>query len=198
MGFKKFQEDIASFMARDPAARSGLEVVLCYPGFHALVFYRVSHAAWRRGWYLSGRFISHLGKFFTGIEIHPGAEIGRRLVIDHGTGVVIGETAVVGDNVSLLHGVTLGGTGKAHDDRHPKVGHGVMIGAGAKILGNIRIGSCSRIAAGSVVLKPVPRETTVAGVPAKVVGKAGCVEPSRTMNQLIDEETQGVDPESTS
>ena len=145
----------------------------------------MARAAWRHGWHTLGRFLSHIGRFLTGIEIHPGATIGRRLFIDHGMGVVIGETTEIGDDVLIYQGVTLGGTGKEHEDRHPKIRRGVMIGAGAKILGNIEVGQCARIAAGSVVIKPVPNNVTVAGVPAKVVGEAGCPEPSRAMDQML-------------
>lgn len=182
--------DIATVFDRDPACSRYLEPILYFKGFQAIQSYRVAHWLWQVGRKDMALFVQSRGSKVFGVDIHPNAKIGRGIFVDHATGVVIGETAVVGDNVSLLHGVTLGGTGKANDDRHPKVGHGVMIGAGAKILGNIKIGSCSRIAAGSVVLKPVPRETTVAGVPAKVVGKAGCTEPSRTMDQLIDMDSQ--------
>lgn len=180
--------DIATVMDRDPACNRYLEPILYFKGFQAVQSYRVAHWLWRQGRKDMALFVQSRGSKVYGVDIHPAAKIGRGIFVDHATGVVIGETAVVGDNVSLLHGVTLGGTGKAGGDRHPKVGHGVMIGAGAKILGNIEIGCCSRIAAGSVVLKSVPRETTVAGVPAKVVGKAGCAEPSRAMDQLVDGE----------
>ncbi len=176
MIFKRFQEDIASFMARDPAARSPMEVVLCYPGFHALLFYRVSHGAWRRGWRLFGRVVSHLGKMLTGVEIHPGAEIGRRLVIDHGTGLVIGETSVIGDDVTLYHAVTLGGIAPSVDSasqvdqkRHPTVMDGAIIGSGAQVLGPITIGRGARVGANAVVTKDIPPGVTAVGIPARVV-----------------------------
>ena len=181
--FKALREDIRAVMQRDPAAKSVVEVALCYPSFHAVLFYRVANFFWRNRLFLVGRYISQVARWLTGIEIHPGATIGRRFFVDHGMGVVIGETAVVGDNVSMLHSVTLGGTGKEEEDRHPKIGDGVLIGAGAKVLGNIRIGHCSRIAAGSVVLSEVPPCKTVAGVPAKIVGEAGCDQPAVSMDQ---------------
>ncbi|MHA1523822.1 MAG: serine O-acetyltransferase [Alphaproteobacteria bacterium] len=180
--------DIATVMDRDPACHRYLEPILYFKGFQAIQSYRVAHWLWHQGRKDMALFVQSRGSKVFGVDIHPAAKIGRGIFVDHATGVVIGETAVVGDNVSLLHGVTLGGTGKEGGDRHPKVGYGVMIGAGAKILGNIEIGCCSRIAAGSVVLKSVPKETTVAGVPAKVVGKAGCAEPSRAMNQVLEEQ----------
>ena len=158
-------------MARDPAARSALEVLLCYPGLHAVTFHRAAHAAWRRGFRLLGRWLSHLGRFLTGIEIHPGARIGRRLVIDHGMGVVIGETAEIGDDVYIYHGVTLGGTSLSKGKRHPTVGNNVIIGAGAKVLGPITIANDARIGANAVVLKDVAEGTSVVGIPARPVGE---------------------------
>ena len=147
MIFKGLQEDIDAFMARDPAARSRWEVLFCYPGLHALIYYRLSHALWARGWHFLGRFISHVGKLLTGVEIHPGAEIGRRFVIDHGTGVVIGETSVIGDDVTIYHAVTLGGIAPSVDStaqigqkRHPTVEDGAIIGSGAQVLGPITVG----------------------------------------------------------
>ena len=178
-------KEILAARERDPAARSALEVLLTSPGLHAIALHRAANWLWRRGLLLPGRLLSHLNRGLTGIEIHPGARIGEGVFIDHGMGVVIGETAIVGNNVTMYQGVTLGGTGKENEDRHPKIRHGVLIGAGAKILGNIEIGHCARIAAGSVVVKPVPHNVTVAGVPAKVVGEAGCAEPSRTMDQML-------------
>ena len=176
MFFKRFQEDIAAFMTRDPAARTRAEVVLCYPGFHALLFYRLSHGAWLRGWKLLGRFISHLGKILTTIEIHPGAEIGRRLVIDHGTGVVIGETSTIGDDVTLYHAVTLGGIAPSVDSqsqvnqkRHPTVKDGAIIGSGAQVLGPVIVGEGARVGANAVVTKDVPPGVTAVGIPARVV-----------------------------
>lgn len=165
--FNRLLAEIDSYVARDPALRSRLEVVLCYPGFHALMFYRVAHACWERGWTLLGRFLSHLGRFFTGIEIHPGATIGERLFIDHGMGVVIGETAEIGNDVTLYQGVTLGGTSLAKGKRHPTIGDGVVIGSGAQVLGPFTVGKGARIGANSVVLSAVPPGVTVVGIPAK-------------------------------
>lgn len=174
--FKTLGRDIDAVFERDPAVRSRLEVVLCYPSFHALLFYRLARAAWRRRWFLLGRFISHLGRFFTGIEIHPGARIGQGFFIDHGMGVVIGETAVIGNDVTLYHDVTLGGISPAVDassqvdrKRHPTLEDGVIVGSGAQILGPITVGADARIGANSVVLKDVAPGVTVVGVPAKVV-----------------------------
>lgn len=177
--------DIQAVYDRDPACTRFMEPVLYFKGFHALQTHRLAHWLLKRGrrdfaFYLQSRASS---VFQT--DINPAARIGRGIFLDHATGLVVGETAVIGDNVSILHGVTLGGTGKEGSDRHPKIADGVLIGAGAKILGNIHIGHCSRIAAGSVVLKAVPPNTTVAGVPAKVVGEAGCSEPSRQMDQIL-------------
>ena len=181
-----FRADLAAVFDRDPACNRLIEPILYFKGFHALQTYRLAHELWNDkradfAYYLQ----SQTSRIF-GVDIHPAAKIGRGIMIDHATGLVIGETAVVGDNSSILHGVTLGGSGKAADDRHPKIGRGVMIGAGAKILGNINVGNCVRVAAGSVVLKDVPDMMTVAGVPARVVGKAGCPEPARSMNQLLE------------
>jgi serine O-acetyltransferase len=171
--FKRLSEDIKTVFERDPAAKSWVEVLLCYPGIHALIAYRIAHRlySWRR--FLLARYISQLSRFFTGIEIHPGATIGRRFFIDHGTGVVIGETAEIGDDVTLFQGVTLGGTGKEKGKRHPTVGNGVMISTGAKVLGSIVIGDNSKIGAGAVVLQNVPANTTVVGVPGRVVVQDG-------------------------
>ncbi|WP_142849710.1 serine O-acetyltransferase [Telmatospirillum sp. J64-1] len=169
MVFKKLNEDIASIRARDPAARSTLEVLLCYPGLHALIFYRIAHAAWNRRLRLLGRFLSHLGKMLTGIEIHPGAQVGARLFIDHGTGVVIGETAVIGDDCTLYHGVTLGGTSLHKGKRHPTLGNGVIVGSGAQILGPITVGDGARIGANAVVLTDVPKDVTMVGIPARMI-----------------------------
>jgi len=179
--------DLSAIFERDPAVHSYVEPFLFFKGFHALQAYRVTHWLWHKGRKaMALHFQSRTSEVF-GVDIHPAATIGRGVMIDHGTGVVIGETAIVEDDVSMLQGVTLGGTGKEQGDRHPKVRRGVMIGAGAKVLGNIEIGMYSRIGAGSVVLKEVPARCTVAGVPAKVVGCAGCDQPSHEMNQLIDE-----------
>ena len=180
-----FRADLAAVYDRDPACSRLIEPLLYFKGFHALQTYRFSHGLWHAGrtdfaYYLQ----SQSSKVFS-TDIHPAAQIGQGIMFDHATAIVIGETAVVGDNSSILHGVTLGGSGKEAGDRHPKIGTGVMIGAGAKILGNISIGNCSRVAAGSVVLKDIPACKTVAGIPAKVVGEAGCDEPSRFMDQHV-------------
>src|SRR5436190_17735433 len=161
MLFKNLREQIDATLARDPAARSRLEVVLCYPGFHALLYHRFAHWLWQRGWLLAGRFVSHLGRVLTGIEIHPGARIGKRVFIDHGMGVVIGETAEVGDDVTLYQGVTLGGTGFATGKRHPTVEDNVTIGSGAKLLGPITVGHGAKVGANSVVIHDVPPNSTV-------------------------------------
>ena len=167
------REDVATVLERDPAAKSRLEVFLCYSGLHALWFYRINHWLWNRGFFLLGRWLSQCARFLTGIEVHPGARIGRRLFIDHGMGVVIGETTIIGDDVTMYQGVTLGGTGKEHGKRHPTVGDNVVIGGGAKILGNITIGKNCRIGAGSVVLRNVPDDSTVVGVPGHIVFRNG-------------------------
>jgi serine O-acetyltransferase len=167
------REDIATVLERDPAAKSRLEVFLCYSGLHALWFYRINHWLWNRRFHLLGRWLSQVARFLTGIEIHPGAQIGRRLFIDHGMGVVIGETTIVGDDVTLYQGVTLGGTGKEHGKRHPTIGDNVVIGGGAKILGNITIGNNCRVGAGSVVLRNVPEDSTVVGVPGHIIFRNG-------------------------
>jgi serine O-acetyltransferase len=163
------REDIQAVFERDPAVRSVIEVVLCYPGFHAMLFYRVAHFFWERQFYLLGRFTSHLGRFFTGIEIHPGAKIGKGFFIDHGMGVVIGETAEIGENCTLYHGVTLGGTSWAKEKRHPTLGDNVVIGSGAKILGPFKVGNDSKVGSNSVVVKEVPENSTVVGIPGRVV-----------------------------
>ncbi len=162
-------ETMRAYRERDPAARSYLEVFLCYPGLHAVGIHGVSSLFWRRGWHTLARFISHIGRFLTGIEIHPGAKLGRRFVIDHGMGVVIGETAEIGDDVYIYHQVTLGGTSAAQGKRHPTIGNNVIIGAGAKVLGAILIGDGARIGANAVVVAPVPAGTTVVGIPARPV-----------------------------
>jgi serine O-acetyltransferase len=171
MIFKQFREDIDTVMARDPAARSRLEVALCYPGLHALVFHRMAHGAWQRGWRVLGRFLSHLGRLLTGIEIHPGATIGRRVFIDHGMGVVIGETSEIGNDVTLYQGVTLGGTSLEKGKRHPTLEEGVIVGAGAKILGPLTVGAGARVGSNAVVVKPVPAGATVVGIPAREVAR---------------------------
>lgn len=171
--FQRLKEDIRVVFERDPAARSVLEVILCYPGFHAILLHRVAHWLYRRRLKLLARIISQINRFLTGIEIHPGAKIGRGLFIDHGMGVVIGETAEIGDNVTIYQGVTLGGTGKEKGKRHPTIGNNVVISTGAKVLGNITIGDNVKIGAGSVVLKDVPPNCTVVGVPGKIVVREG-------------------------
>ncbi|HEX7389768.1 MAG TPA: serine O-acetyltransferase [Acidiphilium sp.] len=163
------RETVRIYRQRDPAARSNLEVLLCYPGLHAVILHRFAHALWTRRLRLLGRIVSNFGRMVTGIEIHPGAVIGRRCVIDHGMGVVIGETAVLGDDVYLYHQVTLGGTSSDRGKRHPTVGDNVIIGAGAKVLGAIRIGDNARIGANAVVVAEVPANTTVVGIPARPV-----------------------------
>ena len=174
--FKTLRAEIDAVMARDPAARSRLEVVLCYPGFQAVLFYRLANACWRRRFYLIGRIISHFARWMTGIEIHPGARIGERFFIDHGMGVVIGETAVVGDDVTLYHDVTLGGVAPSVDSdsqrdqkRHPTLEDRVIVGSGAQILGPITVGRCARVGANAVVTKPVEPNTTVVGIPGRPV-----------------------------
>jgi serine O-acetyltransferase len=171
--FGLVREDITNVMEHDPAAKSRLEVVLCYAGLHAVWFYRINHWLWNRGFFLIGRWLSEVARLLTGIEIHPGAKIGRRLFIDHGMGVVIGETSIVGDDVTLYQGVTLGGTGKEHGKRHPTLEDNVVVGGGAKILGNIIVGRNCRIGAGSVVLRNVPENSTVVGVPGHIVFREG-------------------------
>jgi len=167
--FKTLREDIQTIFDKDPAARSVLEVVFCYPGLHALWFYRLAHLLWGHKLKFLARFVSHISRFLTGIEIHPGARIGRRFFIDHGSGVVIGETAEVGDDVLMYQGVVLGGTSLKKEKRHPTIGNNVVIGAGAIALGAITIGDGARIGAGSVVIKPVPAGATVVGVPGRAV-----------------------------
>jgi serine O-acetyltransferase len=167
------REDVANVMEHDPAAKSRAEVFLCYSGLHAVWFYRMNHWLWNHGAFLLGRMLSQAARFLTGIEIHPGAKIGRRLFIDHGHGVVIGETAIVGDDVTLYQGVTLGGTGKEHGKRHPTIEDNVVVGGGAKILGNITVGKNCRIGAGSVVLRNVPENSTVVGVPGHIIFREG-------------------------
>ncbi len=167
--FQQVREDIEAVFERDPAARSVFEVLTCYPGLHAIWFHRLNHALWRRGFRWLARFLSHIARFLTGIEIHPGARIGRRFFIDHGSGVVIGETAVIGDDCTLYQGVTLGGTSWEKGKRHPTLGNGVVVGAGAKVLGPIMVGDRARIGSNSVVIKDVPAGATVVGIPAHPV-----------------------------
>jgi len=178
--------DLVAVLDRDPACHRLMQPLLFFKGFQAIQAYRLGHALWLDGRNDMAYFVQMRVSEIFGIDIHPGAEMGRGIMIDPAHSLVIGETAVVGDNVSMLHSVTLGGTGKEDEDRHPKIGNGVLIGAGAKVLGNIRVGNCSRIAAGSVVLRDVPRCKTVAGVPARIVGEAGCDQPSLTMDQLLN------------
>lgn len=178
--------DISAIVERDPACHRMLQPVLYFKGFQAMQAYRLAHYLWTEGRKDLSYFIQMRCSEVYGIDIHPGAQIGKGIMIDHAHSIVIGETAVVGDNVSMLHSVTLGGTGKEDEDRHPKIGAGVLIGAGAKVLGNIRVGCCSRIAAGSVVLEEVPENVTVAGVPARIVGEAGCSQPSVSMDQILE------------
>jgi len=167
--FARLREDIHAVFDRDPAARSSLEVFFCYPGLHALWFHRVAHWLWVREFFFLGRFLSHIGRFFTGIEIHPGARIGKKFFIDHGMGVVIGETAEIGDNVTLYHGVTLGGVSWEKTKRHPTIEDNVVIGSGAKILGPFVVGAGSKVGSNSVVVKEVPENSTVVGIPGRVV-----------------------------
>jgi serine O-acetyltransferase len=167
------REDIGMVMERDPAAKSNLEIFFCYSGLHAVWFYRLNHWLWNHRLFFLGRWLSQVARFLTGIEIHPGAKIGRRLFIDHGMAVVIGETTIVGDDVTLFQGVTLGGTGKEHGKRHPTIEDNVVVGGGAKILGNITVGKNSRIGAGSVVLRNVPDNSTVVGVPGHIILREG-------------------------
>ena len=171
--FKRLREDVRVVMERDPAARSSLEVVLTYSGLHAIWFHRISHRLWKGDFPTLARMVSQFGRFLTGIEIHPGAKIGKGLFIDHGMGVVIGETCEIGDNVTLYQGVTLGGTGKEKGKRHPTIGDNVLIASGAKVLGSMKIGDNSKIGAGSVVLKEVPPNSTVVGVPGHVIIQDG-------------------------
>lgn len=172
MAFMFLREVIGAYRQRDPAARSDLEVLLCYPGVHAVLWHRVAHGLWRRGIKLPARMVAHLSRFLTGIEIHPAARVGRRLIIDHGMGVVVGETAEIGDDVYLYHQVTLGGTSSQRGKRHPTLGDGVIVGAGAKILGAITVGHGARVGANAVVIADVPQAATVVGIPARLVERA--------------------------
>jgi serine O-acetyltransferase len=179
MALMFLRETIRAYRQRDPAARSDLEVILCYPGLHAVAIHAVTHFLWRHHWMTLARLISHIGRFLTGIEIHPGARLGRRLVIDHGMGVVIGETAELGDDVYIYHQVTLGGISTVVGKRHPTIGDNVIIGAGAKVLGPIVIGDRVRIGANSVVVAAVPAGTTVVGIPARPVEHGSMTEKPR-------------------
>ncbi len=192
--FKSLREDINSVFDRDPAARSALEIVLCYPGLHALWIYRIAHWFWGNEFFLLGRFISHIGRFLTGVEIHPGAKIGSKFFIDHGMGVVIGETAEIGDNVTLYHGVTLGGVTWDKVKRHPTLDDNVVIGSGAKILGPFTVGKGAKVGSNSVVVKEVPENATVVGIPGRVVLSAP--EPEKKEEQRPDlEHGKMPDPE---
>lgn len=177
--------DLAATMERDPACHRAVEPLLFFKGYQAIQTHRFAHAMFRAGRRDFALYLQSRSSQVFQVDINPAVPMGRGIMLDHGTGLVIGETAVVGDNVSLLQNVTLGGTGKSDQDRHPKIGNGVLIGAGAKVLGNIIVGDCSRIGAGSVVLKEVPPRTTVAGVPAKVIGEAGCAQPALVMDQMV-------------
>ncbi|TAL24240.1 MAG: serine O-acetyltransferase [Aquabacterium sp.] len=168
--FARLREDIACILERDPAARSAFEVLTCYPGLHALLFHRLAHACWTSGWHWLGRWFSQWGRFFTGIEIHPGATIGRRVFIDHGMGVVVGETAVIGDDCTIYQGVTLGGTSLARGaKRHPTLEAGVIVGANAQVLGGFTVGAGARVGSNAVVTKPVPAGATAVGNPARII-----------------------------
>jgi serine O-acetyltransferase len=171
--FNRLRDDIRTVLERDPASRSRLEALLCYPGVHALAFHRIAHRLWGAGWFGSARFLSHVSRFLTGIEIHPAAKLGPGLFIDHGMGVVIGETSEVGRNVTIYQGVSLAGTSLKREKRHPTLGDNVVVGAGAKIIGGFTIGENSRIGAGSVVVREVPPNSVVVGVPGRVTHKDG-------------------------
>lgn len=189
--FKNLRYDIDSILRRDPAARNGFEIFLLYSGFHALMWHRAAHFFYRHGMKFIARMLSQTGRFFTGVEIHPGAQIGRGLLIDHGMGVVIGETTVIGDNCTIYQGVTLGGTGKEKGKRHPTIGNNVMIGSGAKVLGPFKVGDNSKIAAGAVVLNEVPVNSTAVGIPARVIKREGvCVECDLDQVRIPDPVTQ--------
>jgi len=177
--------DIVAVYDRDPACHRLIQALLFFKGYQAIQAYRIAHWLWVEGRKDLAYFMQMRASEMFGVDIHPNAKIGQGIMIDHAHSIVIGETATVGDNVSMLHSVTLGGTGKEDDIRHPTIGNGVLIGAGAKVLGNIKIGDCSRVAAGSVVLQEVPSKKTVAGVPARIVGEAGCSQPAITMDQLL-------------
>ncbi len=186
-----FRADLMAVLDRDPACTRLIEPLLYFKGFHALQTHRLAHALWHEGRKDFSLYLQSRSSAVFQTDIHPAARIGKGVFLDHATGLVVGSTAVIEDNVSILQGVTLGGTGKETGDRHPKIRQGVLIGAGAKILGNIEVGQCARVAAGSVVLAPVPRNMTVAGVPARVVGEAGCAEPARSMDQILAEKGEG-------
>ena len=170
---RRIREQIQTVFKHDPAAKSSMEVLLCYPGVHAILLHRIAHRLYRWRWFIPARLLSHVSRILTGIEIHPGATIGRRFFIDHGMGVVIGETAIIGDDVLLYQGVTLGGTGHEKEKRHPTLGNHVVVGSGAKVLGNIDLGEWVKVGAGSVVVKDVPAHATVVGIPGRVVAVKG-------------------------
>ncbi len=188
--FRTIREQIDTIFREDPAATSVLEIVLCYPGFHAVLLHRAAHLLYRRNFILLARVTSQIGRFFTGIEIHPGATIGRRFFIDHGMGVVIGETAEIGDDVLLYQNVTLGGTGKEQGKRHPTLGNHVVIGTGAKVLGNIHVGNYVKVGAGSVVIRSVPDYSTVVGIPGRIVRARTDVNDNLEHGRLPDPEGQ--------
>jgi serine O-acetyltransferase len=191
--FGAIREQLDTIFREDPAAKSVFEIVLCYPGFHAVLVHRLAHGLFTSGFTTTARWISQVSRWLTGIEIHPGAQIGRRFFIDHGMGVVIGETAIVGDDCLLYQGVTLGGTGKERGKRHPTLGNRVIIGSGAKVLGNITIGDDVRVGAGSVVLKPVPDHSTVVGIPGRVVRSRMDNEEALEHGKLPDPEGQAME-----
>ena len=188
--FDTVRRDVQSALERDPAARNRLEVVLCYPGVHALLFHRLAHRFWRAGWVITARFVSHVSRFLTGIEIHPAARIGPGVFIDHGMGVVIGETAEVGENVTLYQGVTLGGTSLRREKRHPTLERNVVVGTGAAVIGAITLGEGTRVGAGSVVVKDVPPNSVVVGVPGRVIYRDG----QRVVESIDLEHTDLPDP----
>lgn len=189
--FSRLREDIACIYERDPAARSKLEILICYPGLHAVLVHRLAHRLWRSGFYLIARFISHLNRMFTGIEIHPGAQIGKRVFIDHGLGVVIGETATVGDDCTIYQGVTLGGTSLYKGTkRHPTLEDGVVVGAGAQILGGFTIGKGAKIGSNAVVIKPIPAGATAVGNPARIIVKSSDTQEKSTTKPTPDTTTE--------
>jgi serine O-acetyltransferase len=183
--------DLAATLERDPACHRPIEALLFFKGYQAIQTHRFASALFRAGRRDFALYLQSRASQVFQVDINPAARIGKGIMLDHGTGVVVGETAVIGDNVSILQGVTLGGTGKAEEDRHPKIGNGVLIGAGAKVIGNIKVGDCARIGAGSVVVKEVPPHTTVAGVPARVIGAAGAAQPAAAMDQMVPADTSG-------
>ena len=185
-----FRADILAVVDRDPACSRFLEPLLYFKGFHALQTHRLAHWLWHEGRRDLALYLQSRSSEVFQTDINPAARIGKGIFLDHATGLVVGQTAVIEDDVSILQGVTLGGTGKERGDRHPKIRRGVLLGAGAKVLGNIEVGQCARVASGSVVLQPVPRNTTVAGVPARVVGTAGCAEPARSMDQILSDKSE--------